>query len=180
MKRTTIDFSKHEYIKREDKYTKIYELKLPDTITHRVVFINSMNRLTVTGDFGNWVFCRQFLPNAKGSSCHEYWAEKARINSVQDPYIFDINALNEEIEYQMNALRGDEDFIDDDDYEEEMNFWKGMLDIDDEYELISYIYSNEVGVEAECLPTGKKLHPWFEVILDAFDEMCKRERDVQI
>lgn len=77
-RRTKVDFSSHEL-----KITSLsgegskYELKKPDTIIHSVVFFVLGGITAVTGDFGNWIFCREFHPNISGENVSDrYWVEK--------------------------------------------------------------------------------------------------------
>jgi len=47
-----------------DIYT---HFQVGDSSTNYIQFINTDRVLTVTGDFGNWVFCRPFVPSPDGS-----------------------------------------------------------------------------------------------------------------
>ena len=73
-KRTDVDFSKHDLtiIKRENYL--LHDLKSPDfDYTERVKFINIEGVLVVTGDYGNWIFCREFHPSSQGYVSDNYW-----------------------------------------------------------------------------------------------------------
>ena len=37
----------------------------------------------VTGDVGNWMFCREFHPSSKGHVSDYYWVEKLQMSSSQ-------------------------------------------------------------------------------------------------
>lgn len=75
-KRTACDWSEHVLIiEKHDTYT-IHELKKPDTILHRVRFLNIIDKLIVTGDYGTWVFSRSFVPSVLNYVSDEYWCEK--------------------------------------------------------------------------------------------------------
>ena len=65
-KRTEVDFSKHvvEITKQEGLF--VCYIRVPGTITNSVKFINTNDIMAVTGDFGNWIFCREFHPSATG------------------------------------------------------------------------------------------------------------------
>jgi hypothetical protein len=63
-RRTKIDFSEHELKITQLEGVLIHEFKRPDTRNCMLVFINTCGVMTVTGDFGNWVFCREFHPSA--------------------------------------------------------------------------------------------------------------------
>ena len=100
-KRTDIDFSKHEVIiTKLDNVVEpcvIHYLKLPDTRMNSIKFINCGGVLSVTGDYGNWIFCREFHPSEKEYVSGSYWEEKLRIASCQDPYEYDEDATVAEI-----------------------------------------------------------------------------------
>ena len=88
--RTKIDFSKHKYsVSRPDDNVAIYQLKIPGTRMHQFTFINACGILAVTGDYGNWIFCREFHPASKGFVSDYYWLEKLEAGSCQDGKEFD-------------------------------------------------------------------------------------------
>lgn len=64
--RTGIDFSKHELIIKETDDVTIHWLKIPNSIKKNIKFTNIEGNLVVTGDFGNWIFCRNFIPSGDG------------------------------------------------------------------------------------------------------------------
>ncbi|MCM8532495.1 MAG: hypothetical protein NE330_15125 [Lentisphaeraceae bacterium] len=84
MKRTDIDFSEHEVIESLSTNAKIWTLKKLNTNIYSVTFINSCGVLAVTGDLGNWIFCREFHPSKDGKVSDYYWYEKLKISSQQD------------------------------------------------------------------------------------------------
>ena len=55
-----LDWSKHEVIIEDHGKLKIWRIKIPGTILHQVNFINTEDRLIVTGDYGDWMFSREF------------------------------------------------------------------------------------------------------------------------
>lgn len=82
-KRTNVDFSEHivieTHFKNDNHNIDIWDLKLPDSdYIHRVTFINSCDRMMVKGDFGNWVFSREFHPSKNGGVNSYYWDEKLK------------------------------------------------------------------------------------------------------
>ena len=88
---SSLDFSKHVVTVEKQEGLLIHTLAIPGTITQSVKFINTQGIMAVTGDYGNWIFCREFHPSPTGSVSDSYWCEKLRISSRQDPYEFDSN-----------------------------------------------------------------------------------------
>jgi hypothetical protein len=82
-RRTTLDFSEHVFTKTQNDLVSIYKLKIPNTGTHQVKFICSEGITAVTGDFGNWIFCREFHPNKENYCSEGYFNEKLSIASEQ-------------------------------------------------------------------------------------------------
>lgn len=171
-KRTKIDFSKHEFKTYEDKYVTIFELKLPNTRMNSIQYINCCGTMSVTGDFGNWIFCREFHPSSDGYVSAGYWDEKLQISSVQESHEFDSDETNEQIEeFRTNYI--DENEIVSDEIMEwledlEDNVW-------DKVDYINVAYRQKPDdVEYESVPFGKVRHIWLNYIYDGFDEMCER------
>jgi hypothetical protein len=172
-KRTNIDFSKHIYTKFSDKYVTIYELKIPDTIRNSIKFINTSGIMSVTGDFGNWIFCREFHPSADDYVSGGYWDEKLVIHSEQTCSEFDSDETIKLIE----AFK--ENYIEDysEKYHEEISDWIESLEYS-VYDEIEYKYEacrNKPDViDYEYVPYAKIRHKWLDCIYDGFDEICNR------
>lgn len=96
-KRTETDFSKHVLKVVKNDLVTIYDFAIPDTYSRSIKFINTCGIMAVTGDYGNWIFCREFHPDKEGVS-DSYWVEKLRILSCQDPYEFDSKTAQEQIQ----------------------------------------------------------------------------------
>lgn len=103
-KRTDVDFSKHVLNISKNDLVTIYDFAIPGTYSRSIKFINTCGIMTVTGDYGNWVFCREFHPDKDGVS-DGYWVEKLRILSCQDPYEFDTDTAREQIQ-ELLGFRG--------------------------------------------------------------------------
>jgi hypothetical protein len=183
MKRTKIDFSRHELEITTleitpNKKVRIHTFKRPDTTNCMLVFINACGVMTVTGDFGNWVFCREFHPSANGDGVSGgYWDEKLEIASVQKSDQYDSEKTMEAI----NDFKNDfEDNYGRPMSEEEMD-WVERLEgsIDDEHEYVYIAYrENPSSIDYESVPFGKKRHVWLDAVYDGFNEICavmKRE-----
>ena len=96
-KRTEIDFSKHEVIVQKNDLVSIYYLKKPNTVIDSIKYINCEGIMSVTGDYGNWIFCREFHPNERGGVSDGYWIEKLKIASSQEPLEFDKESTEKEL-----------------------------------------------------------------------------------
>ena len=80
-KRTDWDFSKFDLTVSKTDNCLIHTLQKGKSLMGRVVFINTQNVMTVTGDFGNWVFCREFHPSKDGYVSDDHWAGKLQMRS---------------------------------------------------------------------------------------------------
>ncbi|MDD4970850.1 MAG: hypothetical protein PHT07_15590 [Paludibacter sp.] len=182
-KRTGIDFSKHvhtvDVYKHEDKEIQVDHFKIPDSMTNYIQFINTDRVLTITGDFGNWVFCRPFVPSIDGYVSDGYWLEKLRILSSQVPGSYDGEATASEIQklidegLQEYGYKGDE-------LKKMKEWYTDLLTYtDDEYEYVYHAYRgyDRPNIETESIPFCKKLNPWLNIIFDAFDEICRRIKE---
>lgn len=110
-KRTGIDFSEHEVIITEQEGLLVHYFKKPNTITHSIKFINTNNILAVTGDFGNWIFCREFHPSADGYVSEGYWNEKLTIKSEQTCSKFDSEETEKELQKMLDEHQVLEDIL---------------------------------------------------------------------
>lgn len=173
-KRTQIDYSQHELHIVDNDHVKIHHLKMPKSNHHNVKFINCGGIMAVTGDFGNWIFCREFHPGPKEGASEGYWEEKLRILSSQDPYEIDWDATEREID---RLLKEEEDLT-----EEEIEYLEGLKrEIGEaEWRYLSYAFNEGVGRfnDYEYVPTPvKQLKFWLKAVYDAFDEICSRLKD---
>src|SRR4030042_6319497 len=171
MKRTDVDFSQHELLIEENKNNgmlnmTIHYLKKPNTITDSVKFINTNDVLAVTGDYGNWIFCREFVPSANGKASGGYWAEKLSIASTQNAYKFSEEVAKSEID----------ELLKEHELSDEEKEWLDELreEADQgEYAYIAKAMDRPYTFETELIPKGKEMDFWFKVVLDAFDEICE-------
>lgn len=170
-KRTDINFSNHILSIINNSNVIIYEFKKPGTNVDSVVFINSCGVLTVTGDFGNWVFNREFHPSIKNKVSAGYWDEKLQIASVQRAKEYDAETTLDNIISFKKSFK--------ENYDRKMNSeekeWVKELINNVEYKeaYIYLAYKNLPNtIDFESIPFGKKRHFWLEVIYDAFDKIC--------
>lgn len=175
--RTGVDFSKHELNIIKDNNCTIHDLKKPGSdYCQRIKFINTCGVLVVTGDYGNWIFCREFHPSKKEKVSDHYWIEKAQINSTQKPTEFDSNATDTYIQ-QGIASDLEEYGYGGDKLEEMKKYYTDLLDYVhlSEWEYISYAYNNYPSfVDVEQVPFVKSTNIQLQVVFDAFDEICDR------
>lgn len=175
-RRTTVDFSKHiileTHLKSDNHNIDIWDMKLPESeYTNRVRFINSCGTMTVNGDFGNWVFTREFHPSNGGGVSGGYWDEKLEIGSVQKSKNFCSKETIKDLQLFKENLSELENT-------EEMKDWIKELEnsVEDEYEYTHKAYrENPCDIDYEYIPFGETRHTWLNIIYDAFDELCSRQ-----
>ena len=179
-KRTDVDFSNHIIEVTEQDGLLVHHFKHPEySKMYSVKFINTNGIMAVTGDYGNWIFCREFHPSKEGWVSDGYWHEKLSIASTQEGREFDHDATREEIERGING--GLEEWgYEGDTLDEAIEFYQTLLEYVDcsawEYE--AYAYSNIPGfMDAEDIPHSKKTKIWLQIVFDAFDTMCDRIKD---
>lgn len=173
--RTNIDWSRHIVETQINDLVRIDCIRLPNSRTNLVKFINCGGVMSVTGDFGNWIFCREFHPSKDGLVSNGYWDEKLRIGSVQKSHKWSSEETLKEI------YRYKEDYVDENTDQEELDWLEDLENcVDDKYEYIYSAYrNNPSGVDAEYVPYGEKRHIWLDAVYDAFDEICKRMGDIK-
>lgn len=98
--RTDTDFSEHEITESHSDNAKIWKFKKPGTRVFSITFINSNGIMAVTGDAGNWIFCREFHPGGEGVS-DGYWCEKLEISSKQKSEVFSPSETKEAIKEEI-------------------------------------------------------------------------------
>lgn len=174
-KRTDIDFSKHEVLVTEVEGLLVHYLKQPGTITNCIKFINTNGIMAVIGDFGNWIFCREFHPSKEGGVSDGYWKEKLGIASTQKASDYSprqteirikeaINGGMEEYGYKGDKLKQVKEFL-----------TECLRYVDTEWEYVAYAYHNSPGfLDAEEIPFEKETKPWLLAVFDGFDEICRR------
>ncbi len=176
-KRTQIDFSTHELkITKYEGMGTIHHLKKQNTMVDSIKFMNVGGVLAVCGDYGNWIFCREFHPAEEGYVSDHYWMEKLRIASTQDGEEFDPEGTRKELErliktgYAEQGFEGEQlkDMIE---YAEEC---LGSVD-DSEFAYRSTAYDNlPPEADFESIVFYKKTKYWLLAIFDGFEEVCRR------
>lgn len=186
-KRTDVDYSKHEMHIIRNEHVVIHHLKLIGSSEHNVKFINCSGILSVTGDFGNWIFYRSFIPSPKGFASQGYWLEKLKNSSCQNPYDIDYDMIKIEVKKLINERIAEIDYkgvhpLDDKWFEHDDNqlmFLKGLYNAaqeenDLDYQVAAFRSNYDNGFDIESIPYYKKPKFWFLAVLDAFDEICNR------
>lgn len=172
-KRSNVDFSKHVLTEIKNDHVLIHKFRQPDTCCYAITFINSCGILAVTGDCGNWIFCREFHPSPNGEVSDSYWCEKLRISSTQQPSEYS----SKETEKEINSLLEDND---EDLSTNEKEYLRDLLLYVDDGEIYYLAYAHDnipEGRDHEFVPYRKELSPMLEVVFDAFDEICRRMKD---
>lgn len=179
-KRTGIDFSKHELIVTENEFLTIYHLKKPNTYCDNIKYINTNGILAVTGDYGNWIFCREFHPEPKEGVSEGYWHEKLKILSTQEATEFDGEAtkaalLEKLIEYKLEHSE--------DAREDIIEYYEECINLCDDHEL-DYTYfayrEQPEGFDYEDVILLKDYKYWLKAVFDGFDEMCLRMQKTEL
>lgn len=171
-KRSGVDFATHELLIKQSDGLVVHHLKKPDTMQGNIKFINTTGVLVVTGDYGNWMFCREFHPGEYAGVSDGYFLEKLKMYSCQEPQKYNSEETGKEIE-KMIADTSDEYSTEDKEYLKEI-----LRYTDNEYE---YVYMAHFGGvkkppyrDHEFVPFVKKINPWLEIVFDGFDEVCRR------
>jgi hypothetical protein len=177
--RTKIDFSNHEVIVTDIPGLLIHYLKKPGTINDSIKYINTNGILAVTGDYGNWIFCREFHPSADGGVSDGYWKEKLVIASTQEPEEWDREMTQAKIRLQLNGeleeygYKGNQ-------LEEMRHYMQECLlrSEDDEFEYQMYAYREYPSFcDHECVVFVKRIKYWLTAVFDGFDEICRRIKE---
>ncbi|QZE15370.1 hypothetical protein K4L44_05925 [Halosquirtibacter laminarini] len=179
-RRTKYDFSNHNLnIQTMDCHgligkVSIHELRIGNNKMEAIRFINTSGVMTVTGDFGNWVFCREFIPIPEGRVSDIYWQEKLTVRNGATSFV---NYSPEKTEALLNELieEGLEDGYEEDD--EYIKYLKDLLDyVEEEFDFIYHAINNKP-TEAEFdegIPICREVPVQLNIVFDAFEEICNR------
>ena len=166
---TSIDWSEHKLHITKNENVLIHDLKKPGSSIDRVTFINSMGVCAVTGDYGNWIFCREFHPSEDGWVSRAYWSEKLKIASTQHSGEFDGQFAIERIDDYLICYGKDIS-------EEQKEWWNELKENAEygEHEYNAHAYDYPDHVDPEDIPRGLKRMYWLSAVYDAFNEICNR------
>jgi len=175
-KRTSIDFSEHELIVKETEDITIHWLKKPGSIHQNIKFTNIEGNLVVTGDLGNWIFCRNFVPSEEGFVSDGYWCEKLSIHSEQTGYTFDEELTKEELKSQING--GLEEYgYTGDELDKMKEYMEGCLyNVEEAMDVYrGYAYDNLPSFcDYDDVVFIKDTKQYLKIIFDGFEEICER------
>jgi hypothetical protein len=179
MKRTEANFSEHELTIKQNEDILIHHLKHPKyNQMYSIKFINTNGVMVVTGDYGNWVFCREFHPSDDGFVSDYYWCEKLSLSSEQTPFEFNPEETERIIKEGLNGGLEEYGYVDEK-LEEMIEYYNELLDYThNEFEYTSFAYNNNKPrfIDAEQVPMEETIKPRLKVVFDAFDEICGRLR----
>lgn len=172
MQRTEIDFSKHEIIVTKNSW----ELNLENKKMLGIKFTNIDEVMLVTGDFGNWIFCRQWVPCLNTKVSEGYWIEKLKNGSSQIAGAYSPEKTLKAIEEKIAELH-EEPYSDNEDiqneYLEYLEEMKGYVHDELDYTYHAYRDKPEF-LEYEDVIFIKKINPQLQVVFDAWDYLCDR------
>jgi len=179
-RRTEFDFSNHELIIETSDGLLVHTLKHKEySQWYRFNFINTNGIMVVTGDYGNWMFCREFHPSSDGMVSDYYWCEKLENSSTQKPFEFDSEATEEEIKIMLNG--GLEEYgYEGDDLEIMREYYEELSDkvTEGEFYYEAYAYGEmPYFMDTESVPSYKKIKHWLLCVFDAFEEVCRRIKE---
>lgn len=167
--RTDIDFSNHHLQVTKNEFVHIYWLKRSDTMNDNIKFVVAGGITAVTGDYGEWIFNREFLPSKGGHVDDFYWKSKLRGESGADGDEWDNEGTKKEI---LRLLADEERNWS----SEELEYLNEILDRTDsnEEDYRVYAYMENCGrFDYENIPYETKTKYWLKAVFDGFQEICK-------
>jgi len=175
-KRLGIEFENHELLTARQDGLLIHELKKPDTFQGRIRFVNIEGACVVLGDYGHWIFCREFHPSPDGYVSDYYWLEKLEMYSTQKGREYDPEATQKALQ---DGIDGDLEKYGyaGDDLEQAKEFYKNCLDfLYTEEEYIAFAHGDDMPdfIDHSDVPFEQKIKQWLLMVFDAFEEICRR------
>jgi hypothetical protein len=186
-RRTGLDFSEHvftnqTYSTEEGPHMNVYTLKRPDSGCDLVRFIVGYGITTASGDYGDWVFGREFTPSGGYYVSDGYWLGKISTHDSGASGIeFDPDGTRKEIEEKLTK-EWQEENLDrvlteyEEDYLNECleATWDGCTFV---YESVAFRQNTGYFEDSESVPFVTKTKTWLLYVFDAFDEMCRRLKE---
>lgn len=198
-----VDWSKHVVTTVQSENFIKASLAVPGQTMYSVNFINTCGVLLVTGDYGRWSFCCEFHPSAGGAVGEEYWIEKLKSGSTQEPISFNPEKTAEELlqrlrdsiwdEYDVDAPENLGQILECLPYEV-CDLLKGYPS--DVIEAVEWLIETRATLRHEGhtayisynmqrmpdhvnndFPEVFDAHPQLLVVFDAFDEICRRMKE---
>lgn len=171
-KRTDIDFSKHVLTVTKAPGLMVHDFGKPGSSYNRIKYINACGIMAVTGDYGNWIFCREFHPSADGRVSDEYWLQKLRNSSTQAGQEYDEDRTHAAI---LRHLETEEELT-----QEEVNYLEGCAsrtDNETEYDSFAYLEGKGRYEDGESIIKVYRTKIWLQYVFDGFDEICQRLKE---
>lgn len=182
MWKTIVNFKDHIHTTRifkDDKWNEIREDRFwkKDTHAYSITFLNHSWWMTVTWDHWSWNFCRKFIPTKWQVNNFDYLAEKVQIANIsQKVYEFNSKYARKQVQEIIDWL--EDDWYEWDELEQVKEWWGELLqETESEHEFIEkahYDYYKPDCIESENIPDCQKMNVQFQIICEAFNEMCKR------
>ena len=177
MKRTNVDYSKHVVTETKSDGLLVHHFGEPSTSCNSMTFINTNGIMAVTGDFGNWIFCREFHPSPTGRVSDGYWHEKLRNSSTQDGTVYDSDATQIAVQAEIDGGYADYGYTGTE-LEEMIEYGKECLElVHDKYAYELFAHREMPHGDIESVSCVYKTHVWLEYIFDGFDEICLRMKE---
>lgn len=182
-KRTNIDFSEHthrvELLVSETGEIRIDHFQVGTNNMGYFQFVSTPRFLAVSGDYGNWIFCRPFYPSKNGSVSDGYWIEKLKMYSIQEFVPLDFESIREELEAMI------ENDLEESGYEGEKlsdakKWFSELLELandEDNLEYLAKAYRDSYKpdfIDYDEIPCYKETPRKLQCVFDAFDEICRR------
>ncbi|MBU0630970.1 MAG: hypothetical protein KKC80_08710 [Candidatus Margulisbacteria bacterium] len=175
--RTGFNFEEHELEINNLGECIIYKFAKPDLFCHSVTFINIAGHLVVTGDWGHYVFKREFRPDAEGYVSDDYWCSKLNHYNEKHWGEYSSEETYQLLQELIADYKTDNDIKDEDEDDDEYIFAAKDLQ---RYTYSEYAYLNQLENEdleplyhediMPCYSIKKKLL----YIFDAFEAICER------
>jgi hypothetical protein len=181
-RRTGIDFSEHEVLVTKSEDFLMHYLKIPGTRMNSIKYINTNGIMAVTGDFGNWIFCREFHPSADKDTrvSDGYWHEKLSIASTQEALNFDGEATKAALKERLEEYKLEMADEGKEPNEDVVEYYEECMAKCDEHELdyTHYAYREQPdGLDYEDVIFLKDYKIWLKYIFDGFEEICSRMKE---
>jgi hypothetical protein len=175
--RTGIDFSRHVITveKSEKPFCQIHHFKRPDTTNYSATFTTCNGTMSVTGDFGLWIFSKPWVPSSEGAVSDSYWVEKLGSEGLD----FDGPGTEKEIKEGLNG--GLEEYgYEGEDLKTMKEYYSTLLDyVESEHEYVTRAYYDYIPdiIDSEDVPFVQCVKPYLRAVFDAFDAMCNKMKN---
>lgn len=177
-RKTTWDFTKYKLDVVETDNCTIHTIHDNGASCGKVIFINTSGIMAVTGDFYNWIFCREFMPSKEGYVSEHYWCEKLQIASGQSGYVYDSSETEKELNHMISegcasyGYEGEDLQLMKDYYTDCLRY----TDNEEEYNVFAHDNLPNF-TDYESIINISIVRNQLLIIFDAFNEICNRLSD---